>query len=423
MASAADDNVTFLDQDGTNNSASVTQSGNDNEAGASGLAVTQDGFYNQLEILQSGNNNEIGLEGVGVRQEAVLKNGSNPIANTLVITQSSSFNTVGSVYQDSDGTDQQASARNRVNITQAGLGGHRIGTVHQERGASNYNVLNVTQNGLANVLEDVYQRNRAGGNVSNSINVNMSGASNGRNLIGAPTELDLFADIADVQGSTLRQGWVRQFSRRNTIDLDVSGTFNNFGITQDGKGNTVGTVTMTGGFNQLGIRQDGDDNQVSLSTISGIGNNIGVAQYQDNNIAGVNVSGNANRLGVLQDGMSNTADVAITGDNNGLAYNSVSFFGQRIYTSADSLDNPAAGIALLPGFELGRVTQFGDDNDVNLNIDGNNNLFGTLQDGVGNSIEGTVDGNGNQFAVAQVGVANMTNFTQTGGGNNLAVSQ
>ena len=75
-AAMANDNTTFLTQQGTGNAALVTQSGKRNDAGAAIPTMTQQGFNNQLTILQSGNGNDIGLEGGGVTQDNPYNNGS-----------------------------------------------------------------------------------------------------------------------------------------------------------------------------------------------------------------------------------------------------------------------------------------------------------------------------------------------------------
>ena len=166
-AASANENKAHLHQDGANNSALVTQSGNRNAAGADGLAMTQQGFLNQLTILQSGDRNKIGLEGGGIVQD----NGYD-IGTTFVIdiTQSSNRNEVGAIKQYASG-DASSGLRNSAVINQGGLGHNRVGSVYQERKSSGKNMLTVDQTGFGDRLETVYQRSNTGGNSPNQINV------------------------------------------------------------------------------------------------------------------------------------------------------------------------------------------------------------------------------------------------------------
>ncbi len=420
-AAWANENKTYLDQEGTNNTSLVVQSGVNNEAGAVGLEMQQVNFQNDLNILQSGDNNDIGLEDVGVRQTS---NRSNPgdIGNTLSITQSSGSNTVGSVDQTARGTNTSLGV-NRATIVQGGvLGLNRVGTVVQDRGSSTSNLLDVTQTGTGDVLENVYQRGLAGGNQANSINVTMQGVAVGGFSAGNGREatLDGFANIAGVESSTLRQGFNNDRSRGNSMTLVITGFANDFGVTQDGVGNTIGTLEIGGIDNSVGIRQDGDRNTVSIAAVTGIGNEIGVEQFQNDNTASVSVAGSFNRFGVLQDGDGNMATVSIDGNNNGQPV----FCGFLCFSLEQATyDNPAVTVAGTSGFEAGMIKQEGDFNDASLTVDGNDNLFGMLQDGDLNIATSTIDGNNNQVAIAQVGNENITVVTQIGNGNIMGVSQ
>lgn len=394
----ADDNKAFLTQDGGNNAALITQSGDKNEAGTSGLSMTQDGFSNSLTILQSGDKNDIGKEGGGIYQE----NAYAYKQFSINITQSSDGNTVGQIKQRAAG-DAGSGLRNRVDITQDGWGYNRVGSVFQEQKSSGANFLDIAQTGLADRVETIYQRSNTGGNAPNRITVTMDGFGNGQGSLGG------FAGATGATSSALKQGNLTAASRGNTINLNVTGGANDFGVTQNGIGNTVGTLDLGGAGNDLGINQMGNGNTVSMASISGWLNEIGVNQLGNTNLATVAVDGWYNAMGVYQDGLSNVASVSITGNGNGLA---AAWSGAALTVASAN-----------PLLDRGMVKQMGEFNVASLTVSGNNNGFGLLQNGDSNTITGVQDGNYNQAAVAQMGDGNSATFTQIGNGNSLGISQ
>ncbi|OZB20417.1 MAG: hypothetical protein B7X55_00435 [Rhodobacterales bacterium 34-62-10] len=394
----ADGNKAFLTQDGGNNAALVTQSGDMNEAGSSSLSMTQDGFSNSLTILQSGDDNDIGMEGSGILQQ----NAYAYKQYSIDITQASDNNTVGQIRQRATG-DAGKDLRNSVDIMQDGLGYNRVGNVFQEQKSSGANVLDITQTGFGDRVETIYQRSNTGGNAQNRITVTMAGAGNGQGDLGG------FAGATGATSSALKQGNLTATSRGNRITLNVTDVGNDFGVTQNGRDNTVGTLNLGGVGNDLGINQMGNGNTVSMASISGWFNEIGVKQLGDTNLASVSVSGWSNEMGIYQDGLSNIASVIITGHGNGL--------GAAWSGSALTVANAT------PMLDRGMVKQIGEYNTSSLIVSGNNNAFGLLQDGDSNAITGVQNGNYNQAAVAQAGDGNTANFTQTGNGNSLGISQ
>ncbi|MDP5333433.1 MAG: hypothetical protein NWR54_00375, partial [Paracoccaceae bacterium] len=306
---AADQNEAFLLQTGDNHSAQITQSGDKNKAGAATPTMTQDGENNQLVILQSGDRNKIGLEGGGVYQDNPYDNGS---LMRIDITQSSDRNVVGSVMQSTD-DQNEAGSGNSVDITQSGWGRNRVGYVKQIQSGTGNNQLDVRQSGWKDQLETVTQTSNVAAGTPNRITVRMNGVSNGTGGLG------FFASETGAESSTLRQGNINPASQGNSITLNVTGTGNDFGVTQNGNDNTVGTLNLGGTLNDLGILQTGDSNTVSMASVSGIANVIGVKQIGNINMASVSVSGTLNQFGVAQLGNSNEANVTVTGVNNGLA--------------------------------------------------------------------------------------------------------
>ena len=413
-AASANENRAYLDQNGANNSALVTQSGHRNAAGADGLAMTQQGFLNQLTILQSGDRNKIGLEGGGIVQD----NGYD-IGTTFVIdiTQSSNRNEVGAIKQFASG-DASSGLRNSAVINQGGLGNNRVGSVYQERKSSGKNMLTVEQTGFGDRLETVYQRSNTGENSPNQINVTMSGLGNGTVTAGNRIfdgGLSGFAAGSGAQASSLKQGDLDQTSRGNKITLVVTGVSNDFGVTQNGRDNTVGTLNLGGVTNELGINQHGNNNTIGLAAVDGVSNNIGISQLGDTHNATVSVVGSFNQMGVLQSDTSNSATVLITGVNNGLAPN--------LWGTANWSGSALEVASLNPMLDRGMLKQIGESNLASLTVTGNSNAFGVLQHGNSNTLTGVQDGSYNQAAVVQVGNANTTSFTQIGSGNTLGVSQ
>src|SRR6185437_14564523 len=74
-AALADDNSVFIDQTGSYNNATISQTGNNNTAGTSGAALQQNGNgtssseANNLTINQTGNNDVVSADGstVGIQ--------------------------------------------------------------------------------------------------------------------------------------------------------------------------------------------------------------------------------------------------------------------------------------------------------------------------------------------------------------------
>lgn len=412
----ADNNRAYLDQDGTEHSALITQSGDNNDAGATSHVLTQLGHRNDLTILQLGNGNAVGLgtnSVTGAQGIVQSHSGSVPSntrrGNTLSITQSSNNNVVGSVNQSS--STQGNNTRNTATIIQAGEGGNQIDSVRQRKNSSTRNILTATQEGSNNLIATISQNSNVGGSGRNSINVFMAGTDNGRGALGG------FAATSGATTSSLVQD-----GRGNAMDLVINGRpgvavpdANQFGITQLGYDNTVNTITLDSKRTNLGIYQSGNNNEVAMSRIEGNDNTIGIRQLMSDNIAEVNITGNGvgNAFFIDQDGNANNATVTISGSNNGDGL----VFG-----------DPLTGAALTAslgdaGWERGVVRQIGNINLASLAQVGNGNMFGTLQRGAGNQITSTQNGSINQLAVVQVGMNNVSNTTQIGNGNNVGITQ
>ncbi len=384
-AQAADDNESYVDQAGTGNSASISQSGSDNDAGLSSLRIRQEDFRNRLTIVQSGDGNGAGTEAGGILQKS---NRDGVDGNQMSIEQISSGNVVGAASQISAGTNTSLQ-RNILNIRQGdagdllGSGGNRISSVVQWRQSSRGNEANLTQSGSQNVIALVsqYSPSAGGGNNRNVMTVLMSGDDNGGGTLTGASAL------AGATASSLIQGDAVTRASQSSINLTISGDTNQYGITQYGDQNSVGSVLISGSGNQLGISQNGNRNGLALSTIAGTGNTIGLDQDGDDNVATVIVGGNSNGGGTLA--------------------------------------GEAGTLAAANGLVSGLVKQDGLNNQATLSITtSDNNQFAFLQDGNGNVVDGAIGGGGsNSATVVQIGNTNTSIFTQSGSSNVVAISQ
>lgn len=422
-ALAGSDNEAYLTQSGDFNSAQITQSGNNNDAGRNDQKINQTrggtnvspGLQNLLTITQSGDNNKVGLGATntnefgvaGINQSYTYNGGPATYSgkNIIDITQTSNNNTVGSVYQQS----QNEASQNSLTVIQGGTGNNTIGSVSQRRGHTTANNISVEQNGSYNTIARIQQNNSVIDNNTpkrpNVIDVKMGGSNNGNGAWSAGRGAAAAGAISSalIQGDNAALSSGNSNVQGNTIRLDISGTDNQFGVSQvrgdaPGKpnrahGNSVGIVTITGNYNELGVFQQGSDNTLSLGTIAGNENIVGVKQIGGGNVASINISD----------------------DRNGGFHD----FGAGV----------AGTLALAKGLTPGLLEQRGTFNQVNLTVSGSNNVFASLQDNslhaaaTQNVITATQNGNSNQAAIVQQGNNNTTVASQIGSSNNLAVAQ
>lgn len=415
----ANNNEAYLSQSGPDNSALIDQNGgSSNKAGRSGTgAIMQQNDSsipgNTLTIKQRGSNNVIG-SGIAIRPGAAVTTGvlqlsENPQANTATVTQRASGNEIGSIsqLQRFGGSSQSG---NELTILQSGsTGGNTINDVFQDyhKGA-NASVAIIRQTGDNNLLDRVQQYNTGSG-AANRIVATFSGSNNGKGALsglaagsGATSSWLMQGDLSSINGLP---------EADNRMRLIVSGDYNQFGVTQIGRSNRVGTLEVTGSQNELGVYQNGERNRLNMSVLGGVGNIVGVTQLVDLNRADVMVMGNDNEFGVYQDGNRNDATVNVTGDYNGAA-------------SSETLGGAALTASLGSSlYETGLTKQFGNRNTVDVTFTGDNNLFGMVQDGNRNDIMGMTSGDQNQAVVVQLGNDNTASYTQSGVGNNAGIVQ
>lgn len=124
----------------------------------------------------------------------------------------------------------------------------------------------------------------------------------------------------------------------------------------------------------------------------------------------LDIDGDSNRLTIEQitpgEGLGNSLTVKITGDRNGGPIGSL-------------FDAALASNGLAPG----AISQNGFGNSVNLEVNGNDNLFAISQIGNNNAVVAQISGLDNQSSIVQSGNGNFTSFSQNGIGNMISVRQ
>ncbi len=148
------------------------------------------------------------------------------------------------------------------------------------------------------------------------------------------------------------------------------------------------------------------------ATAAAAGNNELVLLSQDEflNRAEVAITGNQNRLMISQEHTGgiglNTITATINGDLNG-----------------GPLGASFTGAARQTGLQPGKLSQYGFNNAMTIEVNGNSNLFAFSQNGSGNTLRASITGYENQAAVMQTGVNNFASMTQNGIGNIVSITQ
>lgn len=463
----ADNNNVYLDQDGSKNAALIEQTGSSASAGESNAQrrMTQEGDDNVLRVLQSG----AGKLGTGSNW-AQYNLGVDQIGNKNSLNVTQNFGSkVFEVQQDStNATGPLSGLANSANITQTGnMRVSRVRQTYEGDGTTGTeNSLTVTQTG------DEYHLSAVGdsGGFSPSLTkqgIWQQGASNTASIdqANAGQRLWLLDQLGENNQFELVQGGgngnkfdtAEQFGDNNEASFNFSGSNNGNGslstvslstgapnksLLQSGSDNTV-DMMVSGSYNQFGVSQTGDLNEASI-IISGIGNSIGTAQASNDagNIVTANIAGDDNDVGVSQTvgasaNASSAAELDILGNNNllNVDQNSTRSLGgaQTVMVSITGNDNnrgvfdllgDAGGVASAAGLNPGDIIQQKNGAFAEITVIGDGNLFATSQNGnPAGSITGYIEGNSNQAAVWSVGASNTASFSQIGNGNNLGIIQ
>ena len=221
----------YLFQNGTGNTASITQTGIRNiidrltQQGSGGSGTP--GAGNNATISQTGGNDNL--------VDTALQQGD---GNLLMITQTGTSNQIGALTQQGDG--------NQAYVTQIGTG-----------------------NVLVSLLQDI-NGSTAGGN---SASLDFDGNDNGVSL----ATTNGFSAGGNAEGLGLTQGTALQMGGNNSLTYTVTTSSNLFAFSQTGDNNTITGSVSTGDANEVAVLQDGNSNTANF-TQSGGGNNISISQ-------------------------------------------------------------------------------------------------------------------------------------------------
>ncbi|MCC1494649.1 hypothetical protein [Cognatishimia sp. F0-27] len=461
-AAMANDNEAFIDTDGSNNTALITQSGDDNNAGADvgGVRILQQGDGNNLDILQSGDDNQAGASTTAVAGSGAQGIDQIGAGNALDIEQSSDWNHINVVTQ----TDGNSATILQEATDRAGAyRGNVIAVIEQTNTGGSDNTITVTQtavspgrlDGGTNVIGDArpafrlrasqYNANKAaldeGGifqdGTGNAVTVDQDGNAN---LVRLIDQIGADNDATAIQnGDRNLVNAIAQVGAGNDADVEIVGDLNGWSglsaggpadanelgltgaiVAQFGDGNDA-DVVINGNGNNYVIDQFGNDNTALIDIMGGIPvigeNEIAIVQDFDGNTAQTFVNGSGNSALTDQIGMGNTATLTIDGIANG-------GWSGGIFGSIRDLTGDAGTAAALSVYDLsGTILQDGEDNSTTLTITGDFNAFATDQLGLNNMIMGVTLGNGNQAAVVQTGNGNIGDYAQIGNGNNAGIIQ
>jgi hypothetical protein len=379
----ADSNVIYLTQNGTSNTALITQSevlsAGGNIVGAVGNVANQNGSSNSIKAVQSTGSTlgtSWGTFNYGADYSVYGIPGTNA-PYTLGLDQIGNFNNINvnqtrgviEQIQQSATSPYINNTSNDLQVTQSadygpvvlygGLYGNNVGSVHQ-------------------VYTGTY------GGDKNLVTISQSATN------AAP-----------------------QFMHSNNVSsVDQSGTANTVTITQVAGGNYIAGIAQAGSGNTFASTQYGINNLITKAYENGSGNTLTITQSgtdgsNGNEVQQALLSGTGNNLSISQTGAGNKANISITGD-----YNGVNGFNA---TTSQILNNSFAGL----------LDQIGTDNSTNLLVSNADwTSFGFYQNGTSNSIDGSVNaGTGNSVAIYQAGIGNASNFSQTGSYNSFGALQ
>lgn len=368
------------------------ETGGDDTAGHRIGSVTQISTANgqgenSATLTQTGGNNNLGNT-----IERLIQSG---YANVAIITQSVGRNSVAFARQQGD--------HNRVGIEQRDGSQNAIDSFDQ---TGTRNEAEIVQAGNRNHTARVLQSNQGVAIAGNRMILTIAGDDNGGDNFGGQ---GAFTSQTLIRSSAY-QGAFFQIGDSNDISYTVNGGNENLaGIMQYGDGNgAIVTISHADGANsedaarnEVGIVQQGDGNDMSLKIVG------------SDNVAGASVDGDRSVLNLSQTGNGNLFDIAVHGDdNNNSASVSVGNFRGRLAATASN-----AGLA--PGSGL----QSGSGNSVKVSLTGDSNLFAFRQEGIGNAAVLIMNGSANQAVVDQSNNANQAAIKQSGSGNSTSIVQ
>lgn len=361
-------------------------------------ALNQNGSSNTGTVTQSGDKNVAGTATYGVGQYDLYQNGD---SNNLVINQSGNGNNIGTsnaIVYSGTGYAVPASQQVASPYLRPQLGGNPYGHGVDQYG--NFNSLTVDQvegssyaNG--NLIGTVEQNaSNAATALTNSLHITQD---NGDGGLLAPVPYpgpQAYNYVGDVYQNNSSAGASALDANTATIAQHTAGL--------DGynRGNRLDVFTQDGHANNIDILEVGRRNIINYAEQTGTGNSADVTmRLEDNYIRHVE-----------QDGTNQTATINITGMGNGAN----GFSG----IVAAQTGAPASSVVQQDGTGSGG-------NMVNLQIPGNYNEFGIFQSGTSNDVGSlTLAGDSNELGVWQMGTTNQLHLsTVSGDSNDIGVYQ
>jgi len=420
----ADSNTVYLDQTGTDQGATITQSGTDNTVGTSGHnnAFVQGNDTsgtggNVLSVTQTGNNN------------SVMPGFQQGTDNTANISQAGQY---------SDVTLQQAGSNNGQPASPAWNNDSVYNSIVQDTTAYS-STISLTQNGNSNVFD------LAQGGTGNKMTVTQDVNDNG--YVFVRQSVDPSVPAADAYGHYYPLG-----GDDNTVWVSQSGTNVNYAVAIQGGGDSNKlAINQNGSLLAANIWQNGSDN-IANSWQTGNNNAIGMAgtnaYANDNPFV---QTGNYNLLNSWQSGASNnelngaqfgtgnaiwsaqygdgsTALINQDTSSNYGNYNKVlNFQGNNAQLVASQTNSDGYIYNNQDGYSLATITQSGyGDKSVGSQFGGTSGLQNTAtvsQSGSYDVAFYSQNGSNNSVTVIQDGNHNMSSTTQSGTGNTATVTQ
>jgi len=310
-----DDSEVNIDQMGSNNQASASQSlGNNNMF----IEIDQNGTSNQADVAQQwgqwhwtyvdqiGAGNELKLiqDNTSTRVD-VMQDGDGNYADIFHRNYLFSFNDyISSVFLKQDGDENEAlivsdGSGNTVNVLQAGenndahltqSGDQNSADIRQGAvGGSNDSYVNLTQSGYKNSVDirQIVSDNQ-------SFTGSQSGDLHSFRLFSRGTG---HVVTMDMDGDRNLSDWIigDNLSEDNVLTLDVDGSRNHSGGSIQGSFNTV-TLQQSGDYNRIGTSYLAKDGVV----INGDYNTVDISQMGDSDAAFVTQMGNSNTATISQ---------------------------------------------------------------------------------------------------------------------------
>ena len=364
-------NVGLLTTYNGGNFGSVEQIGDDNYANGS----QANGPNHDLTIYQQGNENEANVwQGSGSNNTAVIMQGGD-IGGDI-------NNNNGVARIDQRGSDNDATIQQRQGWNSGTLfSDHSI----DQLGDNNQAVFTTFNGGNTGTIDQIGDDNWASGRQS---------VGSGNNIDIAQDGLGNWAKVEQIN-STSSTALITQIGDENIADVDQTGTSNSVLIELGVYGGAERSVAE--------FVQNGENNYFETKMVSSYDNTVTGNQLGDNNYYRVGVRGSDNTVTMDMEGDANRGSWTI--GSMGWPHQPE---GNELSIDVDGDGNITSGTIL------------GDNNEVTLIQEGNNNMIGTnwySQDGV------QIEGHMNTVSVGQFSDGNSSFNSVVGNSNTINVVQ